>query len=325
MKFRTELNPISFPEKMEHGQKVLLVGSCFTEHMGIFLQESGFDIRQNPHGILFNPLSIRQAINDYCQHRHYQNDDLVFYKELFHSWNHHSRFSKPNTEDSLKAINNELDQGAAFLKDAQWIMITLGSAFVYYLADSDKAVANCHKFPAQTFYKKMLNPAQSAQCLNEIVDLIRVQNPSARIVFTVSPVRHAREGLIENNRSKASLLYAVHEMTEQHEHVYYFPSYELIMDDLRDYRFFMEDMVHPNRQATEYVWSYFKNAFFTKETSALADQISKLMISIRHKSFNPSTIAHKLFLEDLKMKIKQVQATYPSLSLPEEMRLFMEK
>lgn len=320
MKFRTEFPTFSFPDKINHGDAILLVGSCFTEHMGNYLADSGFKILQNPHGILFNPISVEIALNDYVNQHVYSESDLISHAGLFHSWNHHSRFSFPNAQDSIDAIQTAIQESHEFLKNAQWLMLTFGSAFVYHLTENDRPVANCHKFGGQVFHKKLLSPALAEESIQRIVNQIQANYPQIKIVLTVSPVRHAREGLVENNRSKASLLYAVHSVVDQNEKVFYFPSYELVIDDLRDYRFFMEDLIHPNRQATEYVWSRFKDAFFTEDTRTWIHKINKLKSSARHKSFNPNTPEHLQFLRKLSDEIKKVEKENPKVYLDQELK-----
>jgi len=319
IKFRTELPAFSFPYKIEHGERVMLVGSCFTEHMGNYLADAGFEILQNPHGILFNPVSVEKAIDDYLENKIYSEADLTPHAGLFHSWNHHSRFSFPKAEDSILEINNAIDIASTFLKKSNGLMLTFGSAFVYHLVENDLPVANCHKFDGKIFKKKLLSPTQCEEVIERIITKIQAEYPNIKIVLTVSPVRHAREGLIENNRSKAALIYGVHANADKFENVFYFPSYELVIDDLRDYRFFMEDLIHPNRQATEYVWSRFKESLFSSETEQIANKIYKLKISARHKSFNPDTPEHQAFLKKLSDEIKLVQKQNPKVYLDQEL------
>lgn len=319
IKFRTELPAFSFPHKIEHGERIMLVGSCFTEHMGNYLADGGFEILQNPHGILFNPVSVEKAIDDYLQNTIYTEADLTPHAGLYHSWHHHSRFSFPKADESVSEINNTIGQASSFLGTSQWLMLTFGSAFVYHLVENDLAVANCHKFDAKIFKKKLLSPSQCEEVIGRIITKVQARFPSIKIVLTVSPVRHAREGLVENNRSKAALIHGVHSNADKFENVFYFPSYELVIDDLRDYRFFMEDLIHPNRQATEYVWGRFKESLFSTDTEKLVNKINKLKISARHKSFNPNTPEHQAFLKKLSDEIKLVQKQYPKVYLDREL------
>lgn len=319
IKFRTELPAFSFPHKMKHGQQILLVGSCFTEHMGNYLADSGFHILQNPHGILFNPLSVQKAIDDYLECSQYEKESLTYNSGLFHSWNHHSRFSYPDANHSIFEINKSNEYAHSFLKNTDWLVLTLGSAFVYHLVENNIPVANCHKFNANTFTKKLLSPIQTEEVLNEIINKVQAQIPNIKILLTVSPVRHAREGLIENNRSKASLLYGVHAAVANFDNVFYFPSYELVMDDLRDYRFFMEDLIHPNKQATDYVWGRFKESLFSQETEQISSKVQKLKTSARHKSFNPDTPENQAFLQKLSADIVQLKKSHSRVFIDEEL------
>jgi len=315
MKFRTELPAFSLPEKIQPGDAIFLAGSCFTEHMGIYLGEHGFRILQNPHGIIFNPVSIEQCILDCTEGRIYTQNDFFQSGDTWHSWQHHSRFSSADLADAVQKVNDSIQLAQAFLQKARWVVLTLGSAFVYHLAADDKPVANCHKMPAQTFYKKMLDPAGAQASLERSIDRLRAFNPELRVLLTVSPVRHAREGLVQNNRSKASLIYAVHALCEQAENVFYFPSFELVNDDLRDYRYFMEDMVHPNRQATEYVWMRFRESVLSERAQEMVKRVVPLQQAAAHKPFNPHSEEHARFMARNREQLAALQRDFPGVYL----------
>lgn len=320
MKFRTELPAFSLPEKIEPGHRIFLAGSCFTEHMGDFLSGHGFHTLQNPHGILFNPLSVEKTLADCIGERVYSEADFFRLGEVWHSWHHHSRFSSLDPADAVQKVNESIGQAHNFLKQAHWVMLTLGSAFVYHLADNDMPVANCHKAPAQTFYKKMLSPAEASASLLRSIEAVRRLNPDVAILLTVSPVRHAREGLVQNNRSKASLIYAVHNTCEQLQRVYYFPAYELVNDDLRDYRYFMEDMVHPNRPATRYVWERFRESALSGDARDMTNRIEPLQIAAAHKPFNPDSEEHARFTERNRTLLKQLMQDFPEIFLSDALK-----
>ncbi|MEI2750388.1 MAG: GSCFA domain-containing protein [Ferruginibacter sp.] len=244
MNFHLEFTPKPFDLKISHRHQLFLAGSCFTEQIGSKLSWHKFRTIDNPHGILFNPVSIAQAIHTYIINKEYKAEDLFYHHELWGSWDHHTRFSSPEQKNSLELINASQQKAHHFLKEANWLLLTLGSAFVYELEDK-RVVANCHKVPADKFNKRLLKEAEVIAVLQHMIKELQQFNPALNIIFTISPVRHLRDGFVENNRSKATLISAVHQLTENNSGVFYFPAYELVIDDLRDYRFYAEDMVHP--------------------------------------------------------------------------------
>ncbi|MFY7963287.1 MAG: GSCFA domain-containing protein, partial [Chitinophagaceae bacterium] len=252
MKFRTEFDIKKLEPSITHKSKLMLVGSCFTENIGEKLSKHKFEVYENPNGILFNPVSVSEAIINVIECKEYTAEDLFNYNEGWHSWQHHSRFSGITADDALKKINDTTKQANAFLKKADYILITLGSAWIYTLTDKalnakvGTVAANNHKAPADWFDKRLLRVDQAILVLATMLDRLGAFNPDIKIIFTISPVRHLREGAVNNNRSKAVLIQAVHDLLERLGKLYYFPAYELVIDDLRDYRFFAEDLVHPN-------------------------------------------------------------------------------
>lgn len=328
MKFHYEfdIKKIGQPIQLKH--RLMLVGSCFTENIGEKLRKHKFSILENPHGILFNPVSVADAISDYISNKKYSESDLFYLNESWHSWKHHSRFSGLTKEESIAKINDSISTAHLFLKEADFLIITLGSAWLYTLTEkaANAAVrsvaANNHKAPADWFEKKLLSPSEAAYLLYELVKSLQVFNPTLKIIFTISPVRHLREGLVENNRSKAALIQAVHQIVESQTQVYYFPAYELVIDDLRDYRFYAEDMVHPNYQATQYVWEKLVGACMDDSTKSLMSLISEINLAYQHKPFNPSTEKHKTFLHSYLQKTKQLSVDHPYLDLTAELQYF---
>ena len=256
MEFQVPINIAALPRPIKYGDKLLLVGSCFTEHIGNSLKDWKFDVLQNPNGILFDAASVASSLVSYIEPRGYTTDDLVYFNEVWQSWQHHSRFSHTDREECLKAINASQVRAHQFLKEANWLVITLGSAFSYRLKDG-RAVANCHRAPAQTFTKHLMTIEEINTALDGCLHQLRYLNPELQIIFTVSPVRHIRDGVVENNRSKARLLEAVHHLVDKFDRLYYFPAYELVIDVLRDYRFYDVDMAHPNYPATQFVLEKF--------------------------------------------------------------------
>lgn len=327
MQFHAEFTPKPFTEKINHADNILLIGSCFTEQMGTRMAAHKFSVLENPHGILFNPVSIANALESYAIGKMYQQTDLFHFNELWASWDHHTKYSGNSAEETLQKINRSQQDAATFTRSADWVIVTLGSAFVYEIEDGisqagKRVAANCHKMPAVTFNHRLLSVAEVSSALERIWQAVINANPAVKLIFTISPVRHLREGFIENNRSKAALIQAVHSL--QSAGVYYFPAYELVIDDLRDYRFYAEDMVHPNYAATNYVWEKFTVACLDGETQALLPRINEVMAAYRHKPFNPASIAHQKFKEQQLHKISALQATYKYLDFTEEIKHFTE-
>lgn len=317
--------------RINYRDKILLTGSCFTEHIGNSLSELKFSVLQNPNGILFDPRSVCSSLVSYIDNKQYKKDDLFYLNEVWNSWEHHSRFSNINANEGLNTINGSQNQAHDFLKQADWLIITLGSSFSYRLTDeADKAsstkgegVANCHRAPSQWFNKYLMTIDEIISLLDTTYHRLRQFNPKLKIIFTISPVRHIRDGVIENNRSKARLIEAVHHMVNKFSGLYYFPAYELVIDVLRDYRFYDIDMVHPNYPATEFVMEKFKENFMDEESQQLMEEIKKIVIARKHRAFQPETNAHKAFLKVHLDKTKELQSKYSFLDLKDEINYFV--
>jgi hypothetical protein len=331
MDFHLEFTPKVFATKINHQHKLLLIGSCFTENIGAKLKQYKFSVLENPNGILFNPISITKSVTSYISNKEYAEPDLFYQNESWNSWEHHSRFSHPEKEKCLQTINQSQQQAHNFLKDTDWVLITLGSAFGYTLRTSAEAtsatiegnvVANCHKVPTDKFNKKLLSLDEVVTALQEMLDKLLAFNTTIKIIFTISPVRHLRDGFIENNRSKATLIQAVHSLAEKQEHIFYFPAYELVIDDLRDYRFYAEDMVHPNYAATNYVWDKFVSTCIDEPSQKLMKEINTINAAKSHKSFNPTSQQHKSFLHNNLERVKQLSKLHPYINFEEEKKYF---
>ncbi|MFM7672767.1 MAG: GSCFA domain-containing protein [Bacteroidota bacterium] len=330
MQFQLPLTPGPLPTPINHDHKILLLGSCFTEHIGEALKDWKFKVLQNPHGILFGPDAIGTALQDYCEGRLYTNNDLFFWQECFHSWHHHSRFSATDAAVSLDRINRSIKDTHSFIQDADWLILTLGSAFSYRLTDraamanlqAGDAVTNCHRAPADWFSKEMMSTEQILSGMKRSIQRVRERNPKVKILLTISPVRHIRDGVVENNRSKARLIQAVQEVTEQLADCYYFPAYEFVIDVLRDHRFYDIDLVHPNFAATQFVLERFSDYAFEAQTCSLIEEIRSLVTARRHRVQYPDTQAHQQFLRSHYQKTVGLQQRFPELDLSEELHYF---
>jgi GSCFA family len=340
MEFRLEFTPKSFVSKISHQHKLFLIGSCFTENIGSKLKQLKFSVLENPNGILFNPISIVKSLGSYIDNKKYREADLFYQNECWNSWEHHSRFSHPDKHTCLQMINQSQQAAHHFLKNAEWLLITVGSAFVYELFSLNsplgppvpvrtgdggregQIVANCHKVPTDKFIKKLLSPAEVEVAFKSAIEKIVAFNPSIKIIFTISPVRHLRDGFVENNRSKSALIQAIHQLVDDHDNLFYFPAYELVIDDLRDYRFYAEDMVHPNYAATNYVWEKFISAAIDEPTQLLMKDINQLNAAISHKPFNPTSAAHKKFLQVHLDKLLLLKSRLPHVDFSAEEKYF---
>jgi hypothetical protein len=328
MKFRTEFDIKKLEQSITHKSKLMLVGSCFTENIGEKLRKHKFEVYENPNGILFNPVSVSEAIINVIECKEYTADDLFNYNEGWHSWQHHSRFSDITVEDALQKINTTTKEANTFLKKADYILITLGSAWIYTITDKalnakvGTVAANNHKAPADWFDKRLLRVDQAILVLATMLDRLGAFNPDIKIIFTISPVRHLREGAINNNRSKAVLIQAVHDLLERLGKLYYFPAYELVIDDLRDYRFFAEDLVHPNYYATQYVWEKFVDSCISEDSKKLMQDIAEINNAFNHKPFNATSNQHKNFLKSYYDKVNQLQKQHNYLDFSKELDYF---
>jgi len=338
MDFMINIDLKKSPKQINYEHKILLIGSCFTEHIGRSLEELKFSVLQNPNGILFDPLSVSQSLVSYIQNKQCSERDFFQLNEVWHSWKHHSRFSNTDLEQAVQNVNASQQAAYQFLKNGDWMIITLGSSFSYRLTEEagkvpspggnleevGTAVANCHRAPAQWFQKYLMTAGETISSLDNCLAQLFEFNPTFNIIFTVSPVRHIRDGVVDNNRSKARLIEAVHHLVDKYENLYYFPAYELVIDVLRDYRFYDTDLVHPNYMATQFVLEKFAETFIDEPTQSLMKQVQSVIIARRHKPFQPDTTAHKQFLNASYERVKALMDRHPFLNLQEEMQFFSE-
>ncbi len=315
-----DLNIISPEKKIRHEHTILLVGSCFSEEIGNMMKELKFSVLQNPNGILYDPLSISGSLLSYLDNKQHTDKDLFYYNELWQSFQHHSSFSGTDKEDVLKKINTSQSIAHEYLKKADWLIITLGSAYNYRLISTAENVANCHN----NFEKNLIETTEILKALGNAIEQLQSSNPHLNIAFTVSPVRHIKDGIIENNRSKARLTEAVHELKDQYKNVFYFPSYELVIDILRDYRFYKDDMVHPNSIAIEYVFEKFTGSFFEETSQQIIKEIRKIIAAKNHKPFHIGTDAYRSFKKSQLKKVIELQAMLPQINFSDEIKYFAE-
>lgn len=318
MNFHLQFPIQPFTQKINYSQKSLFLGSCFAENIGELMQEHKFKTTINPHGILYNPSSIAVALRSYLKNDWLTEKELFYANECWNSWEHQSRFSNPDKQKCLAEINKSISEAHVALKNADWLHITFGSAFIY--KRDSQVVGNCHKQPQKEFVKTMLSTNEIVEEYKLLIKELIAFNPKLKIVFTISPVRYVRDGVVENNLSKARLIDAVHQM--ESKTVFYFPSYELIIDDLRDYRFYKEDLVHPNEQAIAYVFEKFSNSNFDSSALQLLSSVKEIIAAKNHKPFHLETDSNKKFKSAFLERCKKMQLENSELDLKEELKYF---
>lgn len=321
---------LSFPvaplsTAIQYKQELLLMGSCFAEEIGEKLQEHRFNTLINPHGILYNPLSITGALTSYLDGKVYTQEDLFQHNDSWNSWDHHSRFSGLTPEATLENINRMQAAAVQSIDNADWLILTLGSAHAYVLKENNRLVGNCHKVPAGNFYKRMLTVDEIVTALDNVMHRLFFRNKKINILFTVSPVRYIRDGVVENNLSKAVLLQSVHHLVNKFNRLFYFPAYELVIDDLRDYRFYKEDLVHPNELAINYVWEQVIKAAISEGSQGLLHQIADINRAARHRPFNPESSQHQQFLRTYAGRVEQLMVEHPELKLDDLRACFLTR
>ncbi|MCD6557036.1 MAG: GSCFA domain-containing protein [Bacteroidales bacterium] len=323
--FRTVMKAKSFDFDISYHSKMMFIGSCFTENIGNKLKNLKFKVNINPFGIIYNPISVVQSLDFIVENKQFKDSDLFFYNEYWHSFYHHGKFSQTVKEKTLDLINISISDSLKFLKDTDFLFITLGTAWIYSHVKTNKIVANCHKVPASEFEKRILNEHEIVSVFNEFIDKIRLINTKLKIIFSVSPVRHLKDGFSENFLSKAILRTAIEKIIKNNSDTYYFPAYEILNDDLRDYRFYNSDLVHPNEQATTYIFDFFKTFFFSDETEMLADKVQKIISARNHKLFNSGTEQSKKFIISSLKDIENLKKKYSFLNLDNEETYFLSQ
>jgi lysophospholipase L1-like esterase len=307
--------------QIDYNSKVLLLGSCFVENIGQKLNYFKFHILQNPFGILFHPIAIEKLIVRAINETLFKEEDVYYHNEQWHCFEVHSSVSASEKEDLLELLNNKLLNFRKFLLSASHIIFTYGTAWLYRFIKTDTIVANCNKIPQKKFTKELLSVEEVTATIDNFISQIKKVNPKVIFINTISPIRHLKDGVVQNTRSKAHLISAIHSILSHQvlltdigtRNVHYFPSYEIMMDELRDYRFYKEDMIHPNKTAISILWSAFSEVWIAEDTKDLQKEISTIQAGLQHKPFNPESKAHQLFLQDLNARIKKLQKKKPNI------------
>lgn len=301
--FRTSLKASASDVSIGYKDQLFACGSCFAENIGRKLEAHRFDILINPFGIIYHPVPLAAMFDRIMDKRNFEQSDIFENNGLWHSWMHHGSQSNPDQDLMLEGINAALDRSHSRLKAARFLLLTFGTSNGFYHKTSGSVVANCHKMPGDIFEKRRTPLPFITKQWDTCIKKLHAFNPSLQIILTVSPVRHLRDGLVANNRSKAGLLLMAEHLEKQFDSVHYFPGYELLMDDLRDYRFFADDMSHPSGRATAYIWDFFKASFFKKQTTEYVEEAARLLKSLAHKPLFPGSEGDEAFQKQLEKSI----------------------
>lgn len=325
--FRTILTPTRSQIEITHQDKVLCMGSCFAEHIGERLIYHKFPTSLNPFGIVYNPISIAKNLTTLLESDFIfseKNKELIESATGWNSFSHHSQFSHTKKEIVVEKINHALEETRDFLSNTTRLILTFGTANVFVHKKTDEVVSNCHKIPQQEFIKKRLTIEEIKNSLTSVLQELKKALPDLEIILTVSPVRHIKDGLIENQRSKATLIMGLEQIVKQHDFIHYFPSYELLLDDLRDYRFYKKDMIHPTDVAIDYIWNFFAETWYSQKTIDLNKKIRKIRQAIEHRPFQPDSPAHLDFIKKQLQLIQKVETEHEFLSFEKEKNAYLQ-
>ncbi len=308
--FRTII-PIQKELDIKHTNKVMMFGSCFTENIGQKLIDHQFSVSCNPLGILFNPISILQTISRVVDNKKVTEKELFEYEGVWNSFAFHSQFAKLSAADYLANINPIIEESHQFIKSCDFLIITLGTAWVYEDTETNEIVANCHKVASTRFNRRRISSTECCDAILSIIEKVHTINEHANFLFTVSPIRHWKDGAHGNQLSKATLLLAIDKICEMYSDCFYFPSYEILMDELRDYRFYADDMFHPSEFALNYIWERFSDCYFSEETQAINKEVESLNQALHHRPFNTESQSYKSFHEKTLNRIAELEKKYP--------------
>lgn len=299
------------------------MGSCFTENVGNKMTELKFPALVNPFGVLYNPVSVRNGLEILTDQKKFTDSDLRFFNEQWFSFYHDTEFSDIDQKKCLSKINDSIKLASEQLRKAEYLIITFGTAWIYKYLESGNVVSNCHKIPAKEFERIKLEPEDIFVEWSNLISRLLELNPKLKIIFTVSPVRHWKDGAVQNQLSKSTLSIAIHQLVEEFLDVGYFPAYEIMMDDLRDYRFYTDDMLHPSKVAIDYIWDQFAKTYFGKETTDVIKEINKIILAKNHRPLKPDTENHRIFLKKQIEIINEFSKKFPLIDVKNELNTFL--
>lgn len=311
--FSTIVNLRPSPLQIGYNAKIMAMGSCFSENIGVKLKDSYFNVISNPFGILFNPSSISSNLRNLLNKKEFDSNDFFKHGSLWCSFAHSNLLSDVDFDRFQHRINNMSTAAATFLEKTDFLLITFGTAWVFENVETGRLVANCHKLPASRFLRRRLSVEEIVDDYMSLVSEMRLVNPDLKIIFTVSPVRHWKDGAHENNISKSTLHLAVDTLCNQLENVEYYPAYELLMDELRDYRFYADDMCHPSDLAIQYIWQRFTETYFSDITRKIYKELAEFYSQLNHRPIHPDSKEYLLFKQKLENKQIELIDKYPFL------------
>ena len=310
MNLSTEIKIQPIEQRIVYGDKLLFLGSCFADEIGNICKGLGFDALVNPFGVLFNPASICQSVERLESGKNFTKNDVIEVGgEFFCTFSHNTEFWNPSPERLLEMVNGSLNSARQHFLQAKWIVISLGTSWIYRHKQRGLIVSNCHKLPSQLFQREFLTTEQSTELLSQLVE----KHEDKQFIFTVSPLRHLKDGLHENQISKAALLLAVDEICKRFGNAHYFPAFEILLDELRDYRFYKEDMIHPTEQAVRYIWERFTDFAIAKSELPAMKQVSELKLMLQHKVFFPESESFRKFEAMKDSKMADFERNYPKV------------
>ncbi|MDF1548008.1 MAG: GSCFA domain-containing protein [Bacteroidales bacterium] len=322
LSLRSEIYPDFFSKKISHSDKSIFIGSCFSNNIGQKFIDAKLPCTVNPFGVLYNPESVKNCIEIIIKKQYFSEDDLLYFNEKWISFSHHGIFSGQDKDNVLRRINSNIEEAHLFLKESKYLYITFGTALVYKNIKSGSIVANCHKIPSKEFEHFILKTEEIISGYADLIKRLHEFNPEINIVFTASPVRHWKDGPVRNQLSKSILMVAIHGLINKFENLSYFPSYEIMMDDLRDYRFYANDLFHPNQLAIDYIWEKFSNALLDKMAIETAKKVVQLKKNMEHRVFYPNTVAYLKFIDSNLKFISELQKQNPTLKFDSEKEYF---
>jgi hypothetical protein len=321
--FRT---PIEIPVSefnLTYKKNITMIGSCFTDNIGKKLTHYKFPVSINPFGVLYNPESVRNALDILVNEKYFGEEDLHEHNSRWLSLYHDTSFSGHDREMVLQEINKSIHAGNQWLNKTNLLIITFGTARVYHHKKRDHIVSNCHKLPAKEFRRYLLDINDIVEGYRELIGQLKKFNPNLHIVFTISPVRHWKDGAVGNQQSKAILILAIQKLLGEFSEVEYFPAYEILMDELRDYRFYAEDMLHPGTTGINYIWDRFCKTYIKKSTWKLMEKVDAIVKAKNHRPFHPKSLEYQEFLKKQIEKTEQFLDKYPHIDLRPELDYFI--
>ena len=325
MEFRTKIEVKPADHKIGYSSEILLIGSCFADNIGHKLKSFKFPVIHNPFGVLYNPASVENGLEILIEERYFTKSDLYYYKDRWISFSHYTGYSDVDPEKALNRINSSIEAGAKHLKNAGFLFITFGTAWVFEFIKTGEIVANNHKIPHSEFKRRLLEIDEIVNIFEELLNKIFLLNPHLQVIFTVSPIRHWKDGAVNNQLSKSILIVAIHKLIENYPNAAYYPAYEIFMDELRDYRYYAADMLHPAEFAIDYLWEVFTNTYISEGTFHVMKEIIPVIKAAGHRPFNLESADYKNFVEINIKRINELKAKYSFLNFDEELSFFQSK